>query len=127
MTGGSGTPSGVPVSFGPVREPATVRHPIVVAGEVTGSSPKESEMSEEKKSGEIRTHPLIKLTPRIDGIDGECQCGTKLEIPISSAKRFGVIWCPCGAIQTIEESLIDEIQKMIFSAYLEDVIPSGEG
>lgn len=59
MAAGSGTPSGVPVSFGPVREPAVIRHPIVFAGEVADSStPKESEMSNDTSKPENRPNNI---------------------------------------------------------------------
>ena len=60
MAGSSGTPSGVPVSFGPVREPAVVRHHIVVAGEVADSSkPKESDMSNDTKGARPKSTQTI--------------------------------------------------------------------
>jgi hypothetical protein len=41
-----------------------------------------------------------------------------MRVPSESIRRFGLIWCPCGLLHRIEESVLNKISCLALEVYV---------
>ncbi len=69
----------------------------------------------------MNTQPTIEFTPRHDGIVAKCDCGSEMNIPSNSIKRFGLVWCPCGLLQQVGMDVLNKVTVLSMRQQIADM------
>jgi len=66
----------------------------------------------------------MELLPRDAGVYARCDCGSRQYIPVASMRQHPFLFCPCGEIHKIPESVLNDMTKRLFRHHIRRTMQS---
>ena len=60
----------------------------------------------------------MELLPRDAGVYARCHCGSRQYIPVASMRQHPFLFCPCGEVRKIPETVLDDMTKRRFRHHI---------